>query len=77
MSRNHDSFRIPRAGWEAAPSAGLASIDINVPGVNYIGARFRDNQVGPRFASMNFYKFQLTCGSIGLSLFLPPVSLAL
>ena len=29
MSRDRDPFRIPRAGWEAAPAAGLASIDIN------------------------------------------------
>ena len=29
MGRERDPFRIPRAGWEAAPVAGLASIDIN------------------------------------------------
>lgn len=29
MSRERDPFRIPHAGWEAAPAAGLASIDIN------------------------------------------------
>jgi len=29
MSRERDPFRIPRPGWEAAPTAGLASIDLN------------------------------------------------
>ena len=29
MSRERDPFRLPRAGWEVAPAAGLASIDIN------------------------------------------------
>ena len=29
MSREHDPYRIPRAGWEIAPTAGLASIDLN------------------------------------------------
>lgn len=30
MSREaFDPFRIPRAGWEAAPAAGFASIDVN------------------------------------------------
>ncbi|MFM7675807.1 MAG: hypothetical protein ACKO5F_09545 [Synechococcus sp.] len=29
MTRERDPYRIPRAGWEIAPSAGLASIDLN------------------------------------------------
>lgn len=29
MSRERDPYRIPRAGWEIAPTAGLASIDLN------------------------------------------------
>lgn len=29
MSREHDPYRIPRAGWEIAPTAGLASVDLN------------------------------------------------
>ena len=33
MTRERDPFRIPRAGWEAAPLAGLASIDLNQNGV--------------------------------------------
>ena len=40
MSRNQDPFQIPRAGWEAAPSAGLASIDINANGGAINGGEF-------------------------------------
>jgi len=29
MSRERDPYRIPRAGWEIAPTAGLAAIDLN------------------------------------------------
>lgn len=29
MARELDPYRIPRAGWEIAPTAGLASIDLN------------------------------------------------
>ena len=29
MPRERDPYRIPRAGWEIAPAAGLASIDLN------------------------------------------------
>ncbi len=29
MARERDPYRIPRAGWEIAPTAGLASIDLN------------------------------------------------
>ena len=35
MTRERDPFRIPRAGWEAAPAAGLASIDINANGGSF------------------------------------------
>ncbi|MDM7954090.1 MAG: hypothetical protein QUV07_12865 [Cyanobium sp. CZS 25K] len=37
MSREHDPFRIPRAGWEVAPLAGLASIDVNGNGGAFSG----------------------------------------
>ena len=42
MSRERDPYRIPRAGWEIAPTAGLASIDLNgnhgaLTGGEYIG----------------------------------------
>ena len=29
MSRERDPYRIPRAGWEVAPAAGLTAVDIN------------------------------------------------
>lgn len=32
MTRERDPFRIPRAGVEAAPLAGLASVDLGAPG---------------------------------------------
>jgi hypothetical protein len=32
MSRDRDPFRIPQAGLEVAPMAGLASIDVNLNG---------------------------------------------
>ena len=42
MSRERDPYRIPRAGVEIAPTAGLASIDLNgnhgaLPGSEFIG----------------------------------------
>jgi hypothetical protein len=40
MSREHDPFRIPRAGWEAAPTAGLAAIDANGNGGAFGGGEF-------------------------------------
>jgi hypothetical protein len=40
MSRETDPFRIPRPGWEAAPAAGLASIDINGNGGAFSGNEF-------------------------------------
>ena len=40
MSRDHDPFRIPQAGIEAAPLAGLASIDVNLNGGSLNGAEF-------------------------------------
>lgn len=35
MTRERDPFRIPRAGWEAAPAAGIASVDINFNGGSF------------------------------------------
>jgi hypothetical protein len=32
MTRDRDPFRIPQAGVEMAPLAGLASIDVNLNG---------------------------------------------
>jgi hypothetical protein len=40
MAREHDPFRIPRAGWEAAPLAGLASVDLNHNGGAFTGREF-------------------------------------
>jgi hypothetical protein len=40
MSREPDPFRIPRAGWEVAPTAGLASIDANGNGGAFSGGEF-------------------------------------
>jgi hypothetical protein len=40
MSRELDPFRIPRAGWEAAPTAGLAAIDANANGGAFSGGEF-------------------------------------
>jgi hypothetical protein len=40
MTREHDPFRIPRAGWEAAPLAGLASVDLNRNGGAFSGGEF-------------------------------------
>lgn len=40
MTREHDPFRIPRAGWEVAPLAGLASVDLNRNGGAFSGGEF-------------------------------------
>lgn len=40
MSRQHDPFQIPRAGMEAAPTAALASIDLNLSGGALNGGEF-------------------------------------
>jgi hypothetical protein len=40
MGRERDPFRIPRAGWEVAPAAGLASIDLNGNGGAFGGGEF-------------------------------------
>lgn len=40
MTRERDPYRIPRPGWEAAPAAGLASIDINANGGAFTGGEF-------------------------------------
>jgi hypothetical protein len=40
MTRELDPFRIPRAGWEAAPLAGLASVDLNQNGGAFSGGEF-------------------------------------
>jgi hypothetical protein len=40
MTREHDPFRIPRAGWEVAPLAGLASVDLNHNGGAVSGGEF-------------------------------------
>jgi hypothetical protein len=40
MTREHDPYRIPRAGWEAAPLAGLASVDLNHNGGAFTGREF-------------------------------------
>lgn len=40
MSRDHDPFRIPQAGLEVAPMAGLASIDVNLNGSSLNAGEF-------------------------------------
>jgi hypothetical protein len=40
MTRDRDPFRIPQAGIEAAPLAGLASIDLNLNGGSVSGGEF-------------------------------------
>jgi hypothetical protein len=40
MGRERDPFRIPRAGWEVAPLAGLASLDLNGNGAAVTGGEF-------------------------------------
>jgi hypothetical protein len=40
MGRDRDPFRIPRAGWEVAPMAGLASLDLNGSGGSLGGGEF-------------------------------------
>lgn len=40
MTRQRDPFRIPQAGLEAAPLAGLASFDINANGGSFSGGEF-------------------------------------
>jgi hypothetical protein len=40
MGRARDPFRIPRAGIEAAPVAGLAAIDVNFNGGQFSGGEF-------------------------------------
>ena len=40
MTRDRDPFRIPHAGLEVAPLAGLASIDVNLNGGSLTGGEF-------------------------------------
>lgn len=40
MTRERDPFRIPQAGVEMAPLAGLASIDVNLNGGSLSGGEF-------------------------------------
>jgi hypothetical protein len=40
MTRDRDPFRIPQAGLEVAPLAGLASIDVNLNGGSLAGGEF-------------------------------------
>jgi len=40
MSRERDPYRIPRAGWEIAPAAGLAAVDLNGDHVHGTGSEF-------------------------------------
>ncbi len=40
MTRERDPFRIPRAGWEIAPAAGLAAIDLNGNQIHGSGTEF-------------------------------------
>ena len=40
MSRERDPYRIPRAGWEIAPTAGVASVDLNGNHGAFTGGEF-------------------------------------
>jgi hypothetical protein len=40
MTRERDPYRIPRAGWEIAPAAGLAAIDLNGNQIHGSGTEF-------------------------------------
>lgn len=40
MTRDHDPFRIPQAGLEAAPAAGLATLDLNLNGGSLTAGEF-------------------------------------
>lgn len=40
MSRETDPFRIPHTGWEAAPAAGVAAIDVNGNGGAFSNGEF-------------------------------------
>lgn len=40
MTRERAPFQIPRAGWEAAPAAGVTSIDANANGGAFSGGEF-------------------------------------
>ncbi|MCP9883338.1 hypothetical protein KBY65_12795 [Cyanobium sp. Alchichica 3B3-8F6] len=40
MTRDRDPFRIPQAGLEVAPLAGLASVDVNLNGGSFTGGEF-------------------------------------
>lgn len=40
MTRERDPYRIPRAGWEIAPTAGLAAIDLNGNQIHGTGTEF-------------------------------------
>ena len=40
MTRERDPYRIPRAGWEIAPAAGLAAIDLNGNQIHGTGTEF-------------------------------------
>ena len=40
MTRERDPYLIPRAGWEIAPTAGLAAIDLNGNQMHGTGTEF-------------------------------------
>ena len=40
MTRERDPYRIPRAGWEIAPTAGLAAMDLNGNQIHGTGTEF-------------------------------------
>ncbi|MCP9887842.1 hypothetical protein KBY96_07845 [Cyanobium sp. ATX 6A2] len=46
MSRQHDPFRIPRAGLETAPLAGLASVDISAASEGFSGEFLAESTLG-------------------------------
>jgi hypothetical protein len=46
MTRERDPFRIPRAGVEAAPLAGLASVELRAPGYGSGGEFLAESTLG-------------------------------
>jgi hypothetical protein len=46
MTRQHDPFRIPHAGLEAAPLAGLASLDISTASEGFGGEFLVESSLG-------------------------------
>jgi hypothetical protein len=60
MTRERDPFRLPRAGWEAAPAAGLATIDLNGNQGAFSGGEFVSESTLGGIAVYAIYQALLT-----------------